>query len=215
MSIDTPTYGPKEFAAEFDVSRETLGHLETYAALLIKWSKAINLVSPKSLGDVWQRHLRDSAQLCGLVPANTSQILDLGSGGGFPGLVLAIMLAPQGTQIEMVESDTRKATFLRTVLRETGITAIVTAERVEALEPRQPDIITARAFAPLPALLDYAAPHQRPANIGGTLCLLPKGERWEDELTAAQKAWKIDAETIPSLTAPTGVVLKIRKFNRV
>ncbi|MGB1088220.1 MAG: 16S rRNA (guanine(527)-N(7))-methyltransferase RsmG, partial [Alphaproteobacteria bacterium] len=141
----------------------------------------------------------------------TSDILDLGSGGGFPGLVLAIMLAPRGTRIEMVESDTRKATFLRTVVRETGIDATITAERVEAVDPRAPHIITARAFAPLPELLAYAAPHM----AQNTLCLFPKGQSWKDELTAAEKEWTIDVETIPSLTAATGVVLKIRKFDRV
>lgn len=217
MASSVSPYGPSEFAAEFNVSRETLTRLESYAALLIKWNKAINLVSPKSLDTLWERHFRDSAQLCDLIATETKQILDLGSGGGFPGLVLAIMLAPRGTHIEMVESDTRKALFLQTVIRETdlGDTASVTAERVEALAPRTPDVITARAFAPLPALLDYVAPHGQRNGAAKTICLFLKGQSWQDELTDAQKAWTIAVETIPSLTASTGVVLKIRKFNRV
>ena len=150
---------PETFAAQFDVSRETLTRLLAYQALLGRWQQRINLVGPATLDDFWARHAADSAQLLAL--AGDRRIwLDLGSGGGFPGLVVAIMLAESGGHVHLVESDGRKAAFLRTVIREVGVPASVHNRRAEELamagEASLADVqvISARALAPLPDLLE-------------------------------------------------------------
>lgn len=209
-----PDYGPSEFAAEFNVSRETLNELKAYAALLEKWNKAINIVAPRTVDEMWSRHFRDSAQLFPLLPLKDgvfTSLMDFGSGGGFPALVLAIMGKPFGLQVELVESDTRKAAFLRTVAHDTGTLVTITTDRAEKLAPRAVDVITARAFAPLGKILDMAAPHMGM----GTICVLPKGQNYAAELTDAAKEWNIEYETIPSVTEAGGALLHIRKFSRV
>lgn len=205
---------PETFAGQIPVSRETLGRLETYAALLRKWNPAINLVSRDSLPDLWRRHLLDSAQLTALIPPQQSlTILDMGSGAGFPGLVLAI-LALEGERpwtIHLAESDTRKATFLSTVARETGAKPIIHTQRIERLTPFPVDLVTARALAPLDKLLDYAAPFL----TAGSECLFLKGVAAEDELTATAKTWNMVADRLPSRSGPTGVILRLREISRV
>lgn len=197
------------FAREMGVSRETLARLERHAALLERWQKSINLVSNATLGDLWRRHMLDSAQLHTLLPANTRALLDIGSGAGFPGLVLAVMGVPE---VHLVESDNRKAVFLAEALRQTGDHGRVRLHRcrVEELEPFTVDVVTARALAPLPELLGFSEPF-----LGiSTNCLFLKGERVEAELTAAAKDWKIQIERIASRSDPRGVVLRLTHVSR-
>lgn len=176
--------GSEIVAKGLDVSRETLERLQVYNMLLHKWQRAINLVSRQSLDDSWQRHFLDSGQLFRLLPGEANSMLDIGSGAGFPGMVLAIMGA---RNVELVESDERKCLFLREVSRETSTDVTVTNERIEKLSPKKVDVLTSRACAPLDVLLGYARPYLGPS----TICLFPKGRTVQDELTTAQKRWNI------------------------
>ena len=176
--------GSEIVAKGLDVSRETLERLQVYNMLLHKWQRAINLVSRQSLDDSWQRHFLDSGQLFRLLPGEANSMLDIGSGAGFPGMVLAIMGA---RNVELVESDERKCLFLREVSRETSTDVTVTNERIEKLSPKLVDVLTSRACAPLDVLLGYARPYLGPS----TICLFPKGRTVQDELTTAQKRWNI------------------------
>lgn len=202
------------FAAQLHVSRETLARLEAYAALLRKWTPAINLVSRDSLADPWRRHFLDSAQLAEVIPADRPiTLVDMGSGAGFPGLVLAILAADHGRRwtVHLVESDTRKATFLATVARETDTAVRIHNTRMESLAPLRADVITARALAPLDKLVDYAAPLLE----SGGQCLFLKGVRAEDELTTANKTWKMTIDRLPSRSGATGIILRLRDISRV
>lgn len=201
------TFGPDDFARTLDVSRETLDRLKCYAALLEKWQARINLVAKSTLPELWRRHFLDSAQLLPLVraagPDPAETWLDLGSGAGFPGLVLATMGAGD---VHLVESDQRKGAFLRQVIRETGADATVHSERIEALEPQRVDIITARALAPLDRLLPLAARHKRK----DTEIWLLKGQHVEEELTQASISWNMRVEEFASQSDPLGRILRIR-----
>lgn len=183
------------FAAEYDVSRETLARLDRYAELLIDWQQRMNLVAPSTLPHVWDRHFRDSAQL--LAIAGTGQRwLDIGAGGGFPGLVLAII--DPGATFTLVESIAKKCRFLTEVASETGTIDRVTIanQRVETLQPLACDIITARAAAALDVLFDWSARFGRP----GTRWILPKGRNVQEELATAAKRFHFDHQLIPSRT---------------
>lgn len=190
-----------------DVSRETMDRLEVYADLLIRWTKKINLVSPSTLTNLWQRHFLDSAQLLPFV--DDKKWLDVGSGGGFPGAVLAIM-SPKAS-FTLVESDQRKATFLRTVSRETGADFQVLSERIEAIEPENADRMTARALAPLPDLLKIAERH---LHANGRAFFL-KGANVQHEINQALDHWTFDCETYPSKTNEDSVILSIGNIKRV
>jgi 16S rRNA (guanine527-N7)-methyltransferase len=205
---------PAEFTAILksrgqDVSRETLSALEAYAALLVKWQARINLVAKDSLPDLWQRHFLDSAQLLPLLPPGDAPITDLGSGAGFPGLVLAIMT---GRQVHLVDSDQRKGVFLMEAARVTGVAERVRVHtgRIEALNPWPAPIITARALASLNQLLDWAAPFL----TADTLCLFLKGAKAEDELTEAAGSWTMETGRHRSLTDPSGVILTLQHIQR-
>ena len=203
----TPPLDPQGFAAECDVSRETLARLEAYAGLLVSWSARINLVGANTLDDLWRRHLLDSAQLLAHVPAATRSLIDLGSGAGFPGLVLAILGVPD---VELVEADARKCAFLREAARVAAAPVRIRNTRIEASPPRVVDVVTARGCAPLDRLLVLAQ-----AFIGpDTVCLFPKGERAREELTAAEQAWTMDATCHDSLSDPRGVILCLKRVGR-
>ena len=197
---------PESFAARFNVSRETLGSLSAYVALLEKWQRRINLVSPTTLPDIWHRHILDSAQLLPYLPVVSTrercQILDIGSGAGFPGLVLAILGAGD---VQLVESDQRKAVFLQTVIRELGLSACVSNQRIETLPAFQPDVITARALAALPKLISLIAPQLH----DGLTCLFLKGASVGEELTNFQTYSNMNAHLYPSVTNDNGVVVKL------
>ncbi len=188
------------------VSRETTERFAALAALVRKWSPKINLVSRSTLDALEDRHIADSAQLFDLAPPARSWA-DLGSGAGFPGLVCAILAAERspGTAFTFVESDTRKATFLRTALRELGLAAEVKAARIEALDPLGADVVSARALAELPALLGHVHRHMAPTGTA----LLPKGAAWEKEVTEARETWSFSLSRHTSVTHPDAVILQI------
>jgi 16S rRNA (guanine527-N7)-methyltransferase len=200
-------------AAGRDVSRETAERLAEYAALLRAWNPKINLVSRQALADLETRHLADSAQLLALAPPEATTWADLGSGGGFPGLVVAILAAEQrpALRVTLVESDQRKAVFLRTVAQRAAAPVTVLAERIESLPPLGSDVLSARALAPLTVLLDYADRHLR---AGGT-ALFPKGANWRAEVDEALERWRFRCENLPSATSPEGVILRIGDIHRV
>ena len=182
--------------------------LEGYAALLVKWQKAINLVAPDSLPDLWRRHMLDSAALFPLIPATARVLVDLGSGAGFPGLVLAIMGVPE---VHLVESDTRKCAFLSEGARLFAPGRVtVHRTRIEAAPVIAADVVTARALADLPKLLAYAAPFLAPDGI----CLFPKGRRVEDELTLAKQTWTMAVERVANPADPSGIILRIKGLAR-
>ena len=199
--------GPEGFAELVPVSRETLARLEDYADLLTRWSTRINIVGRDTLPDLWRRHILDSAQLHSLIPSAAQNLIDLGSGAGLPGLVLAILGVPG---VELVEADSRKAAFLREAARITGAKVAIRPCRVQAVPPHPVDVVTARACAPLDRLLDLAAPFLAP----GTLCLFPKGERFSEELTLARKDWTMSVSVEQSLSDRRGVVLRLQQVAR-
>ncbi len=201
------------FASALDVSRETLGRdaverLSIYADALRTWQARINLVSNNSLADLWRRHFLDSAQLARWVRAD-ARVLDMGSGAGFPGLVVSIVT---GAAVVLAESDARKCAFLREVCRLTSSPAEIFEGRLEDLGGELTfDLVTARALAPLPKLLEYAEPRLKADGS----CLFLKGARHEAELTDANEFWKMDLERHQSLSDCQGAVLQIRNLSRV
>jgi 16S rRNA (guanine527-N7)-methyltransferase len=211
---------PADFAAAFDVSRETLERLATYEALLRQWQKAVNLVAASTLEAVWHRHFADSAQIVRLAPEHVHSWIDLGSGAGFPGLVAAILLAGSpsphlrgegmATHVTLIESDQRKCAFLREVARKTGVTVEILSTRIELAATQakldSPEVVSARALAPLDRLLGLAAPLFTPATVGVFL----KGREAAAEIETAAKAWTFAVEMVPSITEATGRVVVIR-----
>ena len=184
-----------------------MARLEAYAELLQQWSRRINLIGAATLGDLWRRHFLDSAQLLPYVPATAQSLVDLGSGAGFPGLVLAIMGA---SGVELIEADARKCAFLREAARIALAPVRVRHARIEAVPAYEVDVVTARACAPLDRLLlmaqRFIAPH--------TVCLFLKGERAGEELTAARRGWTMRAACHPSRADPRGVILKLEQIAR-
>ena len=198
----------EDFQRLIHVSRETLVRLEAYADLLIKWQAKLNLVSSASLDDIWRRHMLDSAQLLGLAPAAARTWLDLGSGAGFPGLVLAIMGV---AEVHVVESNGRKCAFLEAAASATGTTNLVVHnQRIEDVEPWIVDVVTARALARLPRLAELAYPFLGPRSI----CLFPKGQDVENELTEAGKYWNMTIDRVPSRSGFSGTILRLQCLSR-
>lgn len=199
------------------VSRETLERLTVFEAEFRKWSSRINLAAPSTLPELWRRHILDSAQLFALKP-EAKIWLDLGSGGGFPGAVLAILLGERpGGRIDLVESNNKKAAFLRTVLGGLGAPAAVHVGRIEDAFARtsSPQIVTARALAPLPRLLDLAAPWLSTAPGAGATALFHKGREYVRELAESTDAWRFDLVEHTSKIDPTGRILEISGLSRV
>jgi 16S rRNA (guanine527-N7)-methyltransferase len=204
---------PEAFAEATNVSRETLRRLESYADLLVKMQKTINLVGQNTLTDIWRRHFLDSAQILPLLTALPVDrpliLLDLGSGAGFPGLVVALMAVDRPLDVHLVESDSRKCAFLREAARLTGTRIQLHNCRIEALEPFKVDVISARALAPLDRLIPLMAPF---LEVSGacTEVLLLKGAQGQEELTRGEKGWKMKVETISSITDPQAMVLRLK-----
>ena len=194
---------PDHVGELLNVSRETIDKFQAYLTLLEKWQRRINLVANSTLADAWQRHILDSGQLVAHYPPQTRHILDVGSGAGFPGLVLAIM---GEVTVDLVESDQRKAVFLSTVIRELGLPAKVHNQRIENMPNLHPDVITARALAPVPKLLNLIETQLSFSCV----CLFLKGASVEDELTNLQSYSTMIPTTHPSLSGPTGVVLELK-----
>ncbi len=206
-----PVSGPEDFAGVFNVSRETLERLKLYVAVLEQWQPRINLVAGATLPEVWNRHLADSAQLLALAP-NARTWLDLGSGAGFPGLVIAIMTHDQpGPRVTLIESDRRKSAFLAEVARQTGISVEIHTARVEQIAThdmlKPVDVVSARALAPLVRLIPLSLPFFGDATLG----LFPKGRDAESEVTQARATWAFDVEMTPSLTDAAARIVAIRR----
>ncbi|MFK7754921.1 MAG: 16S rRNA (guanine(527)-N(7))-methyltransferase RsmG [Sedimentitalea sp.] len=194
-------------AKDLGVSRETFAKLTDFERLLKKWSAKINLVSKSSIHDFWTRHVVDSLQLSQFAAGGTW--LDLGSGGGFPGLVLGI--ASPGTPMILVESDQRKCAFLRHVAQELDLKVRVLSQRIEGCPPQDASVVSARALAPLGKLLGYGQRHVADDGI----CVFPKGKMWQEELREAQQQWSFDWEVVNSKTQEDSAILIIRKIKRV
>lgn len=198
---------PEALARELDVSRETLERLSTYVELLRRWQGAVNLVGASTLDDPWRRHVLDSAQLSVCLPTPTRTLVDLGSGAGFPGMVLAILGVPG---VHLIEADRRKATFLSEVARATATDVTVHAVRIEAMRGFAADVIAARGLAPLPRLLELAEPFVTASSVG----LFLKGGSVASELTRAARSWHMNAKTWPSRSDARGVVLQLKEIRR-
>jgi 16S rRNA (guanine527-N7)-methyltransferase len=195
------------------VSRETLARLDEFVGLLLRWQRTTNLVARGAIGEIWSRHVADSLQLLKLAPAARLWV-DLGSGGGFPGLVIACALADApGARVHLVESSAKKAAFLREAARTVALPALVHATRIEEFVRTfngSPDVVTARALAPLADLLAYAEPMLKRGAQG----LFPKGQDVEAELTETAKYWNIEAALVPSATHADGRIVMVRRAER-
>lgn len=191
-----------------DVSRETHDRLERYADILLRWNQRINLVSPHDLPHLWSRHIADSLQLARLIPSGPTSLVDMGSGGGFPGLVIA---CATDARVTLIESDQRKAAFLREAARVAGVQVRVCAQRLEVADVSPAQVVTARALAPLSRLLEWGTRFLQPDGF----CLFLKGRNAEDELTTASADWHMATTRIPSRTNTDGVILELSDIRRV
>jgi 16S rRNA (guanine527-N7)-methyltransferase len=199
---------PDDFARLANVSRETFSRLKIYADTLAKWQGAINLVAPSTMADMWRRHFLDSAQIYALAPASAKTWIDLGSGAGFPGMVLAIMGAKV---MRLVESDRKKCEFLRQVSIATKTAVVIENRRIEEISGLKADVIVSRALAPLPKLMMLAEGFATEESVA----LFLKGQGVVDELTETAKYWNIRPERIQSLTDSSGVIVRVKGFHRV
>ena len=191
-----------------DVSRETRDQLEALVHTLGRWQKAINLVGKATLEDIWVRHVLDSAQLIPLIPKGAGTLADLGSGGGFPGLVLAA-LRPE-LEVTLIESDVRKGAFLAEAGRRMSLKKQpkVVISRIESAPPTKADVVTARALAPLSQLLSWVVPH----NGDTAICLFHTGKGWQVEVNEAKKDWDFEAQPFSSVTDRESVLLRISRY---
>ncbi len=190
-----------------NVSRETSARLHLFEVLLVKWNQRINLVGPREISRLWTRHIPESLLLAALVPEG-SAVIDLGSGAGFPGLMIAIAC---NTRVTLIESDNRKGAFLRECGRELQLAISVITERAEIYTGSLADVVTARAFAPLARLLAIAHPLLRPTGR----CLLLKGARVDAELTEAQRKWQMTVVRHPGLATGDGCILEVSHLQRI
>lgn len=201
-------YDREDFERRQIVSRETLKALDTVVETLDAWRSRSNLIGPREWDSLWSRHIWDSQQLRDLIPAD-ARIVDLGAGAGFPGLVLAASAEAPG-HVTLIESVGKKCAFLRAAILEAGLPATVHQGRAETAPDIAADVVTARAFAPLPRLLNYAAAWLTTGSVG----YFHKGERWSEELTAARETWEFSYDAIPSKSGSAGVILKLWEVRR-
>lgn len=212
MLSDREAQTVQDICEGYTVSRETMERLKAYANDLSKWAKRINLIGPGTGQDIWSRHILDSLQLITHAP-NAKTWLDFGSGAGLPGMVLAIAFDnDEERQVTLVESNRKKTAFLRTMKAQYAKRAIIRDERIETFVSSHsaPDVITARAVAPLITLFDWLAPW----SDGDSVCLFPKGRGYEKELDDSAHYWRYDSTVHPSRIDPDSVVLEIRNLNR-
>ena len=195
-----------------DVSRETIVLLQRLGLLVEKWNKSINLISKKTVPEIWNRHILDSAQIFYANNRGFKKWLDMGSGAGFPGLVVAILAKDNniGGETVLVESDKRKCVFLSTVKRELNLNLSIINKRIESCDGQQADVISARALADLSSLLDLSFNHLS----DNTTLIFSKGKSWKEELVAAEKTWNFSWEAVTSITDAKSVVLKIGELSR-
>ena len=199
---------PQEFATLASVSRETLGRLEAYVELLQRWQRAINLVGESTLTDIWRRHFLDSAQLLPLLPSPPCRVADLGTGGGFPGLVLSILGAGE---VHLIEADSRKSAFLREAVRVTSAPAVLHEQRIEQVLGLEVDVVVSRGLASLECLVTYALPLLKP----GGMCLFSRGRGSEEELTQAVKRWKMQIDRFSSVTDPQAWIIRLSGISTI
>jgi len=204
---------PLEFQRKANVSRETLDRLEIYAELLKKWNRTINLVSKTTIDDLWNRHFLDSAALIPHIYDKPGTWVDLGSGAGFPGLVIAIIAAEKipEAKVTCIETDIRKSEFLRTVSRATDVPVSVYSRRIEETPPQNAAVLTARALTSLTNLIGYAEKHLSQSGYA----YFHKGKDWESELESAKEHWCFEVEKYPSLTQTEAVLLRVGEIKRV
>lgn len=194
--------------AWLNVSRETLQKLQSYCDLVRRWNPAINLVAKSTIPDLWNRHLLDSAQLFAFCPTNAKTWVDLGSGAGFPGLVMAILAAEHrpDLRVTMVESDRRKSVFLNEAIRQLGLSAVVLTQRIEDVSPQAADVVSARALSSLTVLCGHAHRHLAPAGVG----IFPKGANAAPEVAEAQALWRFDVVSHASRTDAEAAILVLK-----
>ena len=203
----------RKIVGDKKVSRETLDRLRIFETLVRKWTKTVNLVSKGDVTKIWERHILDSAQIYPYLPKSPSIYADFGSGGGFPSIVLSALLYEENLdlKIHLIESDRRKAAFLRTALRELKIPGTVWSERVQEVKLSPASILSARAVAPLRDLLFMA---EMLINKE-TICFFPKGTSWKKEVTDARKQWNFSLKAINSQTQPNARILELGSIERV
>lgn len=191
-----------------NVSRETLADIEEYENLIRKWSPSINLIAKSTIPDIRERHILDSSQLFPLIPNEAGLVCDIGSGGGLPGLVLAILAKEERASLRfnLIESDQRKAAFLRTVSINLGLNTEIIVDRIESVNPVFANVVMARALAPLPKLLGYVSRHLSDDGIA----LLQKGRDHLEEVALAREFWDFDLEVVPNEDDATSVILRIK-----
>jgi 16S rRNA (guanine527-N7)-methyltransferase len=189
------------------VSRETMGHLEAYHGMLLRWQKTINLVAPSTLDAAWVRHFVDSAQLFDLAPADANSWVDMGSGGGFPGLVIAAMAAETRTdlKITLIESDIRKCGFMREAARAMKVRVNILSRRIADVPKQYADVVSARALSSLSSLISHAEQHANP----GACLLFPKGESFQAELETLPPRWQTQAQAFESITDPSATIVRL------
>ena len=195
--------GPEVLSEHVDVSRETIEKLEIYANLLLRWQFKINLISTNSLEQAWHRHFLDSAQIFSILPKKATSAIDVGTGAGFPGLVLSIMGLEN---VQLVEQNKKKCAFLYEVIRETEATASVHPCKIEKLPIKDYDVVLARAFMALDGLLKVVSPFFGKDTLG----IFPKGLKVNQELTAASKNWKMKTAIKQSITSPDGKIVLVK-----
>ncbi|MEM9739587.1 MAG: 16S rRNA (guanine(527)-N(7))-methyltransferase RsmG [Pseudomonadota bacterium] len=203
-----PLRSREDVLSEFNVSRETTQRLDAIVETLDFWRQRVNLIGPREWPVIWTRHIADSLQLLPFIGSARS-IVDLGSGAGFPGLVIAAE-RHQAAEVTLVESVGKKCGFLRAASRAAGLSVEVKPLRIEHLEPFPADVVVARALASLPKLLEYASKW----TDRGAFCVFPKGESAEDELTEARQRWIFSLDVMPSRTSPSGQILKLTEVQR-
>jgi 16S rRNA (guanine527-N7)-methyltransferase len=181
--------------------------LLAFAALLTRWNPTIGLVSAQDIANLWPRHIEDALQLVPHMPAHASRAIDLGSGGGFPGLILALVTE---VHFDLIEADSRKAAFLQEAVTITKASATVHARRIEGIGLKPRALVTARALAPLPKLLELS----RPLLAEGGVCLFHKGQQTDSEVAEAREDWVMDLQRLPSRTSASGQILRISGLRR-
>lgn len=205
------TYTKENIKKICNVSRETLQDLQTFHDILLKWQKAINLISSNTIQEVWHRHIADSIQLIPHIPKGTKSIVDLGSGGGLPAIVLAVALKNTDVKITMIESDNKKCVFLQECIRKLGLNAVAINDRIEKIKEKHSldfDLATARALASTDNLLEFCN------ELGVKKCLFLKGKQYAKEVSDAKENWDITEQIIPSITATDSRIINILNFTK-
>ena len=199
-----------EFVKSLNVSRETLNGFYEYETLLSKWNEKINLVSKNTLVDIWERHFLDSGQIIKHVEASGKRWVDVGSGAGFPGLVVALLLRDRKIDCDLVlvEKNPKKGFFLSEVIRKLKLSVEVVNDNIDTLEPLNADILTARAFSELNNLIEIAFRHRKKEGI----CLFLKGENYKTELDKTLNFWFFDYDIVDSLSSPSGKIIRVKKI---